>query len=73
MGYYAARTGPSPFNRTCMTCPRGSYSDTDTALSCTQCPSGHTTIYEGSTNRLNCQGSQIMLKLISTKLKCTGL
>ena len=58
-GYYAARTGPLAFNRTCMICPRGSYSDTDTAYSCIQCATGQTTAHEGSTNSSNCQGSKI--------------
>ena len=61
MGYYAATTGPSTFNRTCMVCPRGSYSDTDTALNCTQCPAGQTTIQEGSTNSSSCQGGKNLI------------
>ena len=59
-GYYAARTGPFTFNRTCMICAKGSYSDTDTAYSCIQCPTGQTTVYEGSSNSSNCQGSKII-------------
>ena len=57
-GYYAARTGPFPFDRTCVICPRGSYSDTDTASRCIQCPSGCTTAQEGSTNISHCQGGK---------------
>ena len=62
-GYYAAQTGSSTFDRTCMICPRGTYRDTDTAYSCIQCQSGFTTIHEGSTNSSNCQTGKIIFSL----------
>ena len=69
MGYYAAKEGPSTFDRKCMICPRGSYSDTETAYSCIQCQSGFTTVMEGSTNSSNCQGCKIILILAFSKNK----
>ena len=57
-GYYAARTGPLQFNRTCRICPRGTYSDTETAYSCIQCQPGITTALEGSINISHCQGDK---------------
>ena len=48
-------------NTSCMICPRGSYSDTETAYSCNQCQGGLTTVQEGSRNRSSCQGDRIIL------------
>ena len=45
-----------------MICPRGTYSDTDTAYSCIKCQSGLTTVQEGSTNSSNCQGSKMIFQ-----------
>ena len=72
MGYYAAMTGPSTFDRTCMICPRGSYTDTATAYSCIQCPSGQTTVHEGSTNSSNCQGDKMIIfsNIFQSDYKC---
>ena len=44
-----------------MICPRGTYSDTDTATNCTQCPPGQTTVQEGNINNSTCQGRKIVL------------
>ena len=60
-GYYAALTGHSTFERRCMICPRGTYSDTDTATNCIQCSAGQTTAQEGNTNNSTCQGGKIVL------------
>ena len=60
-GYYAAVTGQSTFDRTCMICPGGTYSNTDTATHCTQCPPGQATAQEGNTNKSTCQGNKISL------------
>ena len=69
MGHYAARTGPSTFDRTCMICPRGTYSDTDTATDCTQCPSGQTTLQEGSNSSSNCEGGNELYYKVTLRSK----
>ena len=48
------RSKVNPNNVTCIPCPIGSYSDTDKALECTQCPTSHTTDQEGSTSLSDC-------------------
>ena len=63
-GYFGAKTGPATFNRTCMICPSGSYSDTDTATDCTECPEGQTTIQERSSNSSDCQGDANIFHLV---------
>ena len=44
-----------------MICPRGTYSDTETAYSCIQCQSGIITAQEGSTDISDCQGDLLII------------
>ena len=54
-GYYAASIGQYHFDRECRICPVGTFSDTDTAISCTQCVEGETTDQSGSTSCRPCK------------------
>jgi hypothetical protein len=43
----------------CAVCPLGSYSDTDTATTCTLCPQGWSTPSTASTSRNDCRGQYL--------------
>ena len=66
-GYFAVSTGSSTFNRSCMICPKGSFSITDTAENCNECPPGQTTAKEGSTNSSDCQGGKVINILLISR------
>ena len=47
----------------CVACPKGTYSDTAEAASCSSCPEGQTTLGEGTGDASLCHGKLTYSKL----------